>query len=196
MLKAVTRSAQLIDQKLAVINEERAGRHQNTLSVANYFDHYAAETDTEVSVIEDDFTKAKDELAPSVSSDELRHYERVRDTFEGVNKRPTSNGERATTQKSDRADASDASLPKLNELTRRARESENKVPVMNGSKGVQNSGGRSFGADDDFVVRTDRLSMNAANRPPSSKGKGKAKGREMSIVDGTAIADDAEDLYD
>lgn len=36
-----------------------------------------------MTVTEEDFLKANEELVPSVSAGELRHYEKVRETFEG-----------------------------------------------------------------------------------------------------------------
>lgn len=53
------------------------------MSTAYYFDHHATPEDVAVTVTEDDFLKANDELVPSVSAGELRHYEKVRETFEG-----------------------------------------------------------------------------------------------------------------
>lgn len=54
------------------------------ISIAYFFDHFAGDEDTEVVVVEDDFEAAKRELVPSVSKDELWHYERVRRAFEGA----------------------------------------------------------------------------------------------------------------
>ena len=45
-------------------------------------------------VVEEDFISAKSELVPSVSMDELQHYERVRATFEGAAKKVETNGEK------------------------------------------------------------------------------------------------------
>jgi len=51
--------------------------------VAQFFDHYAQPSDYAVEVCEEDFLAAKNELVPSVSVEELGHYERVRKSFEG-----------------------------------------------------------------------------------------------------------------
>lgn len=45
------------------------------------------EEDTAVMVTEEDFMEAHRELVPSVSADELRHYDRVRRQFEGAGKK-------------------------------------------------------------------------------------------------------------
>ena len=84
MLKAITRQARLVDEKVAAINAERTA---NPMSIAYFFDHLAADEDTAVMVREEDFVEAHRELVPSVSADELLHYERVRSTFEGKGKK-------------------------------------------------------------------------------------------------------------
>lgn len=92
MLKAVTRSARAVDARVAALNAERArrgGHHAAPISVAYYFDHHADENDPETQVLvrEEDFALARKDLVPSVSLDELRHYERVREQFEGATKK-------------------------------------------------------------------------------------------------------------
>ncbi|KAF1975723.1 peroxisomal biogenesis factor 6 [Bimuria novae-zelandiae CBS 107.79] len=89
MLKAITRQARAVDEKVAAINAER----QSPISIAYFFDHLATEEDTAVMVREEDFIEAHRELVPSVSADELQHYERVRKTFEGTGKKGTSQGQ-------------------------------------------------------------------------------------------------------
>jgi peroxin-6 len=82
MLKAITRQARLVDEKVSAHNKNlRPGA--NPLTVAGFFDHHATDEDTEVMVSEEDFDSARRELVPSVSWEELQHYERVRKTFEG-----------------------------------------------------------------------------------------------------------------
>ena len=200
MLKAVTRSAQLVDQKLAQLNGQRAANDQTLLSVANYFDHHAIDTDLQVAVVEDDFTKARDELTPSVSVDELRHYEKVRDAFEGANKQSRPEIEDAKSRPSAGQVNGDASSrPKLNDLMKRASLHGQKTSNANGSKKVNGLAGQVDGAsdgDEDFVIKTDRLSLGAGIRPPSSKGKGKSKSHEVSNGIGGQRANESEDLYD
>jgi peroxin-6 len=83
MLKAVTRQARAVDKKVAEYN----ATHSPTISIAYFFDHLAVEEDTAVMVTEQDFIDAHQELVPSVSADELRHYQTVRATFEGTGKK-------------------------------------------------------------------------------------------------------------
>jgi peroxin-6 len=93
MLKAITRQCRQVDEKVAEHNAAlKSG--QNPLTIAQYFDHYATDSDTRVTVMEDDFHAAHKELVPSVSAEEFRHYERVRKTFEGNGdeSNATSNG--------------------------------------------------------------------------------------------------------
>jgi peroxin-6 len=83
MLKAVTRQARAVDAKVAEYNNT----HSPQISIAYFFDHLATEEDTAVMVTEQDFVEAHRELVPSVSADELRHYQHVRNTFEGMGKK-------------------------------------------------------------------------------------------------------------
>jgi peroxin-6 len=83
MLKAITRQAGAVDEKVKAYN----ATHSPPITIAYFFDHFAKEEDTAVMVTEQDFIDAHRELVPSVSADELGHYERVRKTFEGVGKK-------------------------------------------------------------------------------------------------------------
>ncbi|KAK5677346.1 peroxisomal assembly protein [Elasticomyces elasticus] len=190
MLKGVTRSARLIDDNLAVINNERASRGQSKASVAYYFDHHATESDTNVLVTEQDFLLAKRELVPSVSLDELRHYEQVRDMFEGAAKKKQSNGdtERPVTARPASSN-NQMTRAQLAATMKRALSSKERSANMNGTRPpvVQSAGGASD-SDDDYVVRTDRLVING-----SGKGKGKGKVAEEHTVNSNGAG---EDLYD
>ncbi|KAH3989728.1 hypothetical protein HBH52_014900 [Parastagonospora nodorum] len=91
MLKAVTRQARAVDKKVAEYNNA----HEPKITIAYFFDHIATQEDTAVMVTEQDFVEAHGELVPSVSADELRHYQRVRAQFEGAGKKEegASNGD-------------------------------------------------------------------------------------------------------
>ncbi|KAF2225482.1 hypothetical protein BDZ85DRAFT_294015 [Elsinoe ampelina] len=96
MLKAVTRSARQVDTKIAAINADRTSciPPKPAITVAQFFDHHAQPPDLAVEVSESDFAEAKSELVPSVSAEELGHYERVRREFEGT---PTTTKQPTTT---------------------------------------------------------------------------------------------------
>ncbi|KAF2132615.1 AAA-domain-containing protein [Dothidotthia symphoricarpi CBS 119687] len=83
MLKAITRQARAVDEKVKAYN----AAHSPTITIAYFFDHLATEEDTAVMVTEQDFIEAHNELVPSVSADELRHYDTVRKSFEGTGKK-------------------------------------------------------------------------------------------------------------
>jgi peroxin-6 len=83
MLKAITRQAGAVDEKVKAYN----ATHLPSITIAYFFDHFATDEDTAVMVTEQDFIDAHKELVPSVSADELGHYERVRKTFEGAGKK-------------------------------------------------------------------------------------------------------------
>lgn len=183
MLKAVTRSAGTVDQHVAAINRERASRGQSKISVAYYFDHYGTDADTDVTVMEEDFLRAKEELTPSVSMDELRHYERVRSTFEGATKRPASSGDTNPSRPASAGtkETNGASNARSKALDAMKRVNKSKSPSTNGDYSSPPfrpiASTPVGGLDDDYVIRTDQLSLNEG-RPPSSKGKGKGKSRQ------------------
>lgn len=83
MLKAVTRQASAVDEKIKKLPG-------GPVSTAYFFDHYATKEDIAVMVTEEDFVAAQKELIPSVSAKELEHYARVRQTFEAVDEKQKS----------------------------------------------------------------------------------------------------------
>lgn len=62
MLKAITRQAGRVDEKIRVLSEQNG----EPMSTAYFFDHVAGEEDTTVVVGEGDFAEAKGELVGSV----------------------------------------------------------------------------------------------------------------------------------
>lgn len=102
-------------------------------------------------VTEQDFIEAHNELVPSVSADELRHYQRVRATFEGTGK------------KKEEPRKAIAAPP---------------ATAINGigaqtSSSYKGKGKAKAPVDEaeDMVVRTENLELNGSG---SGKGKGKA----------------------
>ncbi|EER37053.1 peroxisomal biogenesis factor 6 [Histoplasma capsulatum H143] len=86
MLKAITRQATAVDEKIKALPG-------GPVTTAYFFDHLATPEDIAVMVTEQDFIAAKAELVASVSAKELEHFERVRRTFESVDdaKKPKPN---------------------------------------------------------------------------------------------------------
>ncbi|CAK4033915.1 Peroxisomal biogenesis factor 6 [Lecanosticta acicola] len=214
MLKAVTRSARSVDQRVAAINSERAIRGQSKISVAYYFDHYSTEADTQVLVTEDDFIRAKSELVPSVSVDELGHYERVRSTFEGAATTSENSQDIDSVDDAGRSSQNGPSNARSRATEAMRRASKNKLPTTNGGPGhavhvhrpVMTPGAHDGNAnanddDDDYVIRTDRMSLtDGTARLSPSKGKGKGKSREVPeqaiLPDGMNNHAADKDLYD
>ena len=81
MLKAVMRSASVIDTKAGLEN----------CTVPQFFDLHATKEDLKVLVEEQDFEMARRELVGSVSARELDHYQRVRERFERPEEKPAVN---------------------------------------------------------------------------------------------------------
>lgn len=214
MLKAVTRSARAVDQRVAAINADRASRGQSKVSVAYYFDHYGTDQDSEVTVVEEDFMRAREELTPSVSLDELRHYERVRSTFEGTTKKDDASAEPGTLANPSQNGQSIRSRA----MDAMKRGSKNKLPTINWgphpTPRADTGEAAADEAEDDYVIRTDKLTLNDhASKAYVGKGKGKGKIQESgySPVVGERLSDgvnptnngdvmqpdgDVEDLYD
>ncbi len=78
MLKAITRKTQAVDEKVKQLSKARG----EEISTGYFFDHHATNEDTEVTVNEEDFARAQDELVGSVSQKELEHFQRIRGLFE------------------------------------------------------------------------------------------------------------------
>ncbi|KAF1840041.1 AAA-domain-containing protein [Cucurbitaria berberidis CBS 394.84] len=145
MLKAITRQARAVDEKVKAYNKT----HTPTITIAYYFDHLATEEDTAVMVTEEDFVEAHRELVPSVSADELRHYEGVRKAFEGTGK-------------------------KEDEKKKQTLSIENSGPVQD----LKGKGKAKAPVEDeaDMVVHTQNLNLNGpASSSSGSSGKGKGK---------------------
>jgi peroxin-6 len=195
MLKAITRQARAVDEKVKAHNASHA-----PISVAYFFDHLATEEDTAVMVTEEDFLEANRELVPSVSADEIRHYERVRKTFEGAGKKeeqkPKAQGSITNGQS------------RLQFQIQHSGSGKGKAAAP--QPGKQVDGAQSD--EDDYIIRTEHLDINGSVDGPvdgpldgpteSSKGKGKSAvshGKGKSSVDiaegGFGDGADDEDLY-
>jgi peroxin-6 len=82
MLNAMTRVASEVDKKVEAFNAAR----EETVSTRWWFDNVSTKEDINVLVKEEDFMKARKELTASVSAEELEHYLKVRENFEGGKK--------------------------------------------------------------------------------------------------------------
>jgi peroxin-6 len=143
MLKAITRSARAVDEKVKTYNTT----HTPNISIAYFFDHIATEEDTAVMVTESDFMEAHRELVPSVSADELRHYERVRKAFEGAGKK---------------------------EDDKKTAANSTEVQPTSSWKGKGKA--RAPAEDEEqMVIRTENIDLNGSSNGGSGSGKGKGK---------------------
>ncbi|KAI9663659.1 MAG: peroxisomal assembly protein [Bathelium mastoideum] len=229
MLKAITRQARSVDTKIEALNAnsdhlndalikaaDQKGKPSHAIqgppgkvTTAWFFDHLASKEDTEVVVTEDDFAAAKRELVPSVSVEELRHYERVRKTFEGQSKDKDSGPKvqsRPTGEVKGDGHAVRPSLPtphhSQNAVLRRKREGggakgkgkgkavardtddDADEEILDGGLGDRES-------DDEFMIKVDSDGV-----LPKGKGKGKAVERPIAGVGGFGDANEGdEDLY-
>lgn len=83
LLNAMTRTAGEVDQKIAKLNQKRQEAGLSEVSTRWWFQNDAVEEDYKVVVQEQDFIKSQNSLVSSVSSDELLHYLKIRENFEG-----------------------------------------------------------------------------------------------------------------
>ncbi|KAI7871610.1 P-loop containing nucleoside triphosphate hydrolase protein [Spinellus fusiger] len=97
MLKAMTRVADTIEQKVRLLNEEKKEDLPEKMTAQYYLSHLATPEDIVVQVEEVDFIKALEELVPSVSATELAHYSKVREKFEQVKEEPKESTEQEST---------------------------------------------------------------------------------------------------
>lgn len=162
MLKAITRQARAVDEKVKEYNN----MHDPKITIAYFFDHLATDEDTAVMVTEQDFIDAHRELVPSVSADELRHYDRVRRTFEGAGKQED--------EKKKQIEA---------------------APATNGASATESSSSKGKGkakapADEaeDMVIKTENIDLNGTAGGASS-GSGSGKGKNHASKDSLDIAE-------
>jgi peroxin-6 len=80
MLCAMTRTAEKIDQRIAEFGD---GDWPKPLTPQYYLDRMAKKEEMQVVVGFEDFAVALERLRPSVSDEEMRHYERVQGEFRG-----------------------------------------------------------------------------------------------------------------
>ncbi|ODQ63587.1 AAA-domain-containing protein, partial [Nadsonia fulvescens var. elongata DSM 6958] len=86
MLGSMIRTAKEVDTKISNYNKKLAEAGEGEakpVSTRWWFENIAEKKDITVNVTEADFEKAQESLVPSVSAEELLHYLRVRETFEG-----------------------------------------------------------------------------------------------------------------
>lgn len=83
MLNAMTRVAGEVDAKINEYNNKLVEQDKPEVSTRWWFDNVAKPEDIEVLVTMQDFIKSQQNLSPSVSAEELEHYLRVRENFEG-----------------------------------------------------------------------------------------------------------------
>ncbi|KAG9325267.1 hypothetical protein KVV02_000015 [Mortierella alpina] len=81
MLKAMSRTADSIENRVAVINEDETSTLPRPITSQYYLDHLAQPDEILVQVTEEDFDQALAELIPSVSAQELEHYKQVQKMF-------------------------------------------------------------------------------------------------------------------
>ena len=228
MLKAITRQARAVDAKIEVLDSnrdllqdalikaaEQKGQSSDTIrgppgkvTTAWFFDHLAGKEDTNVVVTEDDFATAQKELVPSVSVEELRHYERVRKTFEGQSKEKDSAQRVQQRPNGELKGGGTVARPSMptphhsqNAVLRRKRDAgtrgkgKGKAAARDSDEDADEEimddgiGDRESASDDDFVIRADSGEMPA---------KGKGKVREGSTHNGKGfgnVIEGDEDLY-
>ncbi|KAE8306497.1 hypothetical protein BDV41DRAFT_119883 [Aspergillus transmontanensis] len=179
MLKAITRKATAVDEKIKQLPGE-------PVSTAYFFDHLATPEDVTVTVAEEDFIQAQNELVPSVSAKELEHFERIRQTFESVDKKQDSGSNSGAQPPRTIADALEA-LELGDQLN-----GSMGGPVTNGDH-LPTGSGKGKGKNGQQPMRS------ASSHSTSSKGKGKspagaaAKSKNKTVA---APSNDSDSSFD
>jgi peroxin-6 len=179
MLKAVTRQASAVDAKIQALNAAE-NRATALVTTANFFDHHATAEDIAVMVTEQDFLDANRELVPSVSAGELKHYEKVRETFEGGREK----------KKTGAVEGDDLPTPTGTSLAMRHRSSNGRAKGKGKGKAVV---GDSRDDDDDDNDNDGGGGDYAGVNGRSTVSRGKGKAVAARFQDGTASDD--EGLY-
>ncbi|KAK3828385.1 MAG: P-loop containing nucleoside triphosphate hydrolase protein [Benniella sp.] len=81
MLKAMSRTADGIEKRVADINKDETSTLPRPITSQYYLDHLVQPDEILVQVTEEDFDQALAELIPSVSAQELEHYQQVQKMF-------------------------------------------------------------------------------------------------------------------
>lgn len=204
MLKAITRQARLVDAKVAAHNKALPS-HATQLTIAHFFDHLATDEDTNVMVVEEDFEMARRELVPSVSAEELGHYERVRKAFEGEDKKKIEAGKKNKAVPAATSNGKGAVGPRAGMAGRRTSSSNTTVgkkviksanEAMDGEIGDE---GKEDEDDDPYMIRTVQLgtngSGNGGGQSNGSHAVSTAKGKGKGVISGFGDGGDDENLY-
>jgi peroxin-6 len=181
MLKAVTRQASAVDEKIAVLNKSR----DYPITTAYFFDHYATKEDVAVLVTEEDFMAAQRELIPSVSAKELEHYKRVREQFEAVDEKDSEKKIEAESGNGN----GNGMVARAGPMTYRPKQANGRVRSKGKGKGKAREGIDEVDEDGDYDERlhgtSRRTSVNGVADGATGGGNGFREG------DGR----DDEDLY-
>ncbi|KAJ5297145.1 uncharacterized protein N7443_008038 [Penicillium atrosanguineum] len=180
MLKAITRKSTAVDEKIRQLPG-------GPVTTAYFFDHLAIPEDVSVTVMEEDFMEAQGELVPSVSAKELEHFERIRQTFESVDK-----------QKQDPAAAAPQTIAEAMEAFSLGDSSSPEIQTSNGENGFSGSIHDRIKGLKQWPGGIVRSASGQSNT--SSKGKGKSikKGKDSRAEaesDGSVDGDE-EDMAD
>ena len=210
MLKAITRSARLVDSRVEEINTSRSSLTlpKPPITIAQFFDHHANSSDMKVEVEQEDFLSAQRELVPSVSEEELNHYDKVRRDFEGNDTKPPAQSVQIAAPQMSQPPGMDASQEEIEKWQAAQIEAIMARGFADGSLARNDAKGKGKGKApvrfDDVVAGTENMSINGngmygsqgMNGGSSGKGKGKERatnGDEYSEGFGNAAQDD--DLY-
>jgi peroxin-6 len=204
MLKAITRQATAVDEKINALPGA-------PVTTAYFFDHLATDEDVAVMVMEEDFLAAQNELVGSVrqveelpslkdgtndlylSAKELEHFERVRRTFE-------SSDSRKPTTASHHIQVPPNSQPSLPDPLRENASFRPKAPNRMSSRGKSKGKGTAKSInhfdsaefsrggigdeededDDDYVIKTDHLKVNG-------DGNGNGNGVDQVMSNGSVM---------
>ncbi|KAJ5119109.1 hypothetical protein N7526_010746 [Penicillium atrosanguineum] len=178
MLKAITRKSTAVDEKIRQLPG-------GPVTTAYFFDHLAIPEDVSVTVMEEDFMEAQGGTGSHAK--ELEHFERIRQTFESVDK-----------QKQDPAAAAPQTIAEAMEAFSLGDSSSPEIQTSNGENGFSGSIHDRIKGLKQWPGGIVRSASGQSNT--SSKGKGKSikKGKDSRAEaesDGSVDGDE-EDMAD
>ncbi|CAO3646615.1 unnamed protein product [Cunninghamella echinulata] len=158
MLKAMTRVADTIEEKVKTLNQEQP---EKPITAQYYLSHMATPEDIMVQVEEIDFIRALEELVPSVSATELAHYSKVREKFEKVQEEDEDENDDEK-RKAEQAHEEEEIRKAIEQIKKQEEEQEAKLHQVEELSKDQ---------------RQSSSSSSSSSKPSNKKSKGKGKAR-------------------
>ncbi|KAG0308529.1 peroxisomal assembly protein [Dissophora globulifera] len=200
MLKAMSRTADGIEKRVATINSDETSTLPRPITSQYYLDHLAQPDEILVQVTEEDFDQALAELIPSVSAQELDHYRQVQKMFNSDDFAKDMEAAAAAEEEQKKKKAEAAHSKEMAMMERQLQEAEREGGLEEALRKIQET--QKLQSAMDRGEDVNRENGGHADQPVStSKGKGKGRSSDYSHVAEHAMAhhskiqEEGEHLY-